>query len=144
MVQKQNIQWFSAKVNGMEFSFKCYTTDTRSGFCHTVVSCDYPTSDTKVSYLNRTWERFTYETALKRAISKFPRDMQDALTAQIIEGKAAEEEERAEAMFARFERLYNGLTPENKEKMKSYPEIRTEDDARACMAMMGLLTLIQG
>lgn len=144
MVQKRNVKWFSAKVNGKEYSFKCYTTWTRNGFCHTVVSWDYSTTDTKVSYLNRTWERFDYETALKRAIRKFPEGMQKELYDQIIEGKAAEEEKKAEAMLSSFEKLYNGLNDENKERMKNYPTIQTEDDARACMGLMGLMTLMQG
>lgn len=141
---KRNIQEFSCKVNGNEYRFKCYTTSTRCGFCHTVVSLDYDVRDTKVSYYNRTWERFTYETALRGMISKFPKGMRGAMTDQIIDGKAAEEEEKAEAMFQGFKKLHDGLNAENKERLaNSGITIQSESDARAVMVLMGLMTLMQ-
>lgn len=145
MVQKRNIQNFSCKVNGEEYRFKCYTTSTRCGFCHTVVSLDYDVRDTKVTYYNRTWERFDYETALKGMIRKFPKGMQEAMTAQLIEGKAAEEEQRCEAMFNAFQRLHDGLSQENKDRLaNSGIEIQNEDQARGVMGLMALMTVMQG
>lgn len=144
MVQKRNIQEFSCKVNGNEFRFKAYTTSTRNGFCHTVVSLDYPVRDTKVSYYNRTWERFDYESALSRMIDKFPKEMQGAMTRQLIDRQAAEEEEKAEAMFQNFKALHDGLNAENKKRLAdSGITIQNEGDARAVMGLMGLLTLMQ-
>lgn len=145
MVQKRNIQLFSCKVNGKEFNFRCYTTSTRCGFCHTVVSLDYLVTDTKVTYYNRTWERFTYETALYKTIKKFPKGMQNEMHRQLIDGEAAKEEERCEAMFNNFKRLHEGLSDENKRRLAdSNIMINSEDDARAVMGLMGLMTLMQG
>lgn len=145
MSKLYNIEFFTCKVNGREYTFRCYTTNTRNGFCHTAQSWDAPrVTDTKVSYLNRTWESFRYETVLRRMISKFPKEMQDEMTAQLIERKFREEEERCNKQFEDFEKLYSGLSPENKERMKSFPELQGEDDVRACMGFMGLLTLMQG
>lgn len=150
MTKQRNIQYFTAKVNGCEYEFRCYTTWTRNGFCHTVQNRTYSVSDTKQSYINRTWERFDYETVLKRAIGKLstvvglPKEIVDEVYAQIIEGKAAEEEKQAEEMVKSFEALHSALSPENKERLaNSGIEIHSEGDAKAVMGLMGLMSLMQ-
>lgn len=143
MVRKYSHAEFSAIVDGETYRFHAYTTNTRNGFCHTVESLDYGVSDTKVSYCNRTWERFEYETALRSMIRKFPKSMQKALTDQLIEHKSAEEAAKADAMFDNFKSLYDGLNEENKARMAKLPPMQNESDARAYMGYMGLLTLMQ-
>ena len=142
-----NTEYFTAKVNGEDVTFVCYTTHTRSGFCHTahLTGWKYEATDTKISYYNRTWERFKYESVLNRAIDKLPAAIRQAVRDQIIDGKAAEEEKQAEAMFQSFKSLHDGLSDENKERLaKSGVEVHDEDSARAVMGLMGLLTLMQG
>ena len=71
--KKHNIQFFVLNLdNNSEITFKCYTTWTRCGFCHTVVTWNpvKDITDTKVTYYNRTWEKFDYESALNNAIHK--------------------------------------------------------------------------
>ena len=151
MVKQRDIQYFTAKVNGKEYEFRCYTTWTRNGFCHTVENRTYRNvSNTKVSYLNRTWERFTYETALKRAIDKLlketylTKEVVDEIRAQIIDGKAAEEEQKAEKQFEAFKNLHESLSPENKERLaNSGIEMHSEGDVKAVMGLMGLMSLMQ-
>jgi DNA-binding TFAR19-related protein (PDSD5 family) len=145
-VKQYDVRYFSAKVNGKEIEFRCYTTDTRCGFCHTAhyVGWDYDLTDTKASYYNRTWERFEYESVLKRAIDKLPADIQKEVYAQIIEGKAAEEEKQAEEMVKSFEALHSALSPENKERLaNSGIEIHSEEDAHAVMGLMALMNLMK-
>lgn len=152
MVKQRNIQHFTAKFNGREINFRCYTTWTRNGFCHTAhcTNWDIDITDTKQSYINRTWERFDYETVLKRAIDKLRKETNltkeviEEIRAQIIDRKAAEEHEKAEAFLGAFTKMYEGLSPENKETLaKSDIEINTEEDAKAVMGLMGLMTLTQ-
>lgn len=146
MSKQYNVQYFTAKVNGKEIEFRCYTTSTRCGFCHTAhyIGWDYDLTDTKVSYYNRTWERFDYESVLKRAIEKLPKEVQQAVYDQIIDGKAAEEEKAAEDMFQSFKRLHDGLSDENKERLaNSGIEMHTEGDAKAVMGLMALMSLMQ-
>ena len=101
-------------------------------------------TDTKVSYYNRTWERFEYESVLKRAIDKLPTDVRQQVYDQIIDGKAAEEEQKAEEQLEAFKALHDGLSPENKERLaNSGIEINTESDARGVMGLMALMTLMQ-
>ena len=145
-VKQYDVRYFTAKVNGKEIEFRCYTTDTRCGFCHTAhyVGWDYDLTDTKASYYNRTWERFEYESVLKRAIDKLPADIQKEVYAQIIEGKAAEEEKQAGAMLKSFEALHSALSPENKERLaNSGIEMHSEADVKGVMGLMALMNLMK-
>ena len=146
-VKQYDIQYFSAKVNGKEIEFRCYTTNTRCGFCHTAhyVGWDYEINDTKASYYNRTWERFEYESVLKRAIDKLPAEVRQAVYDQIIDHKAVEEERKAEEMVESFKALHEGLSEENKERLaNSGIEINSESDAKAVMGLMALMKIMQG
>ena len=146
MVKQYNVQYFTAIVNGKEIEFRCYTTNTRCGFCHTAhyVGWDYSLTDTKASYYNRTWERFDYESVLKRAIDKLPTDVRQQVYDQLIERKAAEEHEKAEAFIKSFEASYNALSTENKERLaNSGNEVHTEGQAKAVAGLVGLMNLMQ-
>lgn len=147
MSKQYDTRYFTAKVNGKEIEFRCYTTDTRNGFCHTAhyVGWDYDLTDTKVSYYNRTWERFEYESVLKSAIKKLPTDVRQQVYDQIIDGKAAEEEKKADEMVKSFEALHSSLSDENKERLaNSGIEIHSEEDARGVMGLMALMKIMQG
>lgn len=147
MATKQyDIKHFTAKVNGEEITFRCYTTDTRSGFCHTahLMGWKYDITDTKTSYYNRTWERFEYESVLKRAIDKLPADIQQPVYDQIIDHKAAEEEKKAEDDFNAFKSLHDSLSPENKERLaNSGIQINSESDMKSVMGLMALMNIMQ-
>ena len=147
MATKQyDIQHFTAKVNGEEITFRCYTTDTRSGFCHTahLMGWKYDITDTKTTYYNRTWERFEYESVLQRAIEKLPKDIQQPVYDQIIDHKAAEEEKKAEDDFNAFKSLHDSLSPENKERLaNSGIQINSESDMKSVMGLMALMKIMQ-
>jgi hypothetical protein len=145
-VKQYDTRYFTAKVNGKEISFRCYTTDTRSGFCHTAhyIGWEYDLTDTKASYYNRTWERFEYESVLKKAIEKLPTDVRQQVYDQIIDHKAAEEEKQAEDMFNSFKGLYDGLNEENKERLaNSGIEITNTAQAKGVMGLMALMQIMQ-
>lgn len=145
-VKQYDVRYFTAKVNGKEITFRCYTTDTRCGFCHTahLMGWEYEQTDTKASYYNRTWERFEYESVLKRAIEKLPTDVRQQVYDQIIDHKAAEEEQKAEEQFEAFKALHEGLSEENKERLaNSGIEMHSEADVKGVMGLMALMTLMQ-
>ena len=146
MVKHYDTRTFTAKVNGEEITFSCYTTDTRCGFCHTAhyVGWDYNLTDTKASYYNRTWERFEYESVLKRAIEKLPKEIRQQVYDQIIDGKAAEEEKKAEEQVEAFKKLHDSLSDENKERLaNSGIEMHSESDVRGVMGLMALMSIMQ-
>ena len=145
-VKQYDTQYFTAIVNGEEIGFRCDTTDTRCGFCHTAhyIGWKYDITDTKQTYYNRTWERFEYETVLKRAIDKLPKDVRQQVYDQIIDHKAAEEEKKAEEFVKSFESLHNSLSEENKETLaNSGITINSESDAQAVMGLMALMKVMQ-
>lgn len=147
MATKQyDIQYFIAKVNGEEIRFRCHTTNTRCGFCHTahLMGWKYDITDSKISYYNRTWERFEYESVLKRAIEKLPTDIRQSVYDQIIDHKAAEEEKKAEDDFNTFKSLHDSLSPENKERLaNSGIQINSESDMKGVMGLMALMSIMQ-
>lgn len=143
--RRYNEQSFRAIINGQEITlFRCYTTNTRCGFCHTAHSVYYDATDTKISYYNRTWERFDYESVLKRAIEKLPKSIQQTAYDQIIDRKAVEVEQKAEEQFNAFKSLHDGLSDENKERLaKSGIVMNSESDMQGVMGLMGLMTILQ-
>ena len=139
--KKYNHERFTATVGGKEIEFHCWTTNNPNGFCHYCYTWEYGNS--RCIYINRTWERFRYESVLSAAINKFPKAMREELRAQVIERKQKEEHEKAEAFMGNFQRLYNGLNEENKKRMADFPIIQTKGDARMAMGMMALMTVTQ-
>lgn len=146
-IEKYGFDSFTTDVNGVHYEFKAWTASTRSGFCHTIrIFRDYSPfgSDTKVSYLNRTWESFKYETCLNKAINKCPKDDRKQLTDILIYHKRAEEHEKAEKFVAKFESTINQLTPENRQRLaNSVGIIETEEQAHAVMGIASLMALMQ-
>lgn len=128
---------FTAMVNGVEIRFYAWTTDTYSGFCETV-SCDsHNITDTKVSWCGRSWQRFDYEVALKKAIAKLPKELQDGAHRQLIDKVSEEKEEKANAMVNRFQKIYNDCSPRQKEMLaKSNIQMNSESDVRAVEGLM--------
>lgn len=64
---------FNAVVNGVKFEFLCEFRRTRNGFCHNVRTWknDNYLGLSRVSYLNRTWESFEFQSALNHACAKY-------------------------------------------------------------------------
>lgn len=137
MARRINYTTFSAEVNGTTYEFKCWATPG----CH---HCkDGEGRRSRYSFGNRPWESFQYETVLKTAIRKCPKGDQPGLQAAIIDRTEQAEREAADKQLAAFQGLYNGLNDRSREIMRSFPELRTEADVRACMGFMGLLALTQ-
>lgn len=135
---------FDFTVNGEKISFFCNTTNTKNGFCHHVYVIgggkDY--EHTRVSYYNRTWESFQYETALYRAIDKFPKSVREPLRLE-VEAVALDEHKKAERFIKAFEANFAALSNEQKKFVRDHtPEITNKDQAKtvnAAAAMMAAL-----
>lgn len=138
--KKYNNREFKATVNGREYEFECYTTSTRHGFCHTAVTYIdgwRESGSTKNSYTNRTWERFCYETVLKRAIGKCAKDDRPTLMDVIIHGTAQAAHDEAAAFVASFSAAFNSLNEDNKQHIRNaFPE-GIQSQAQADLAMHG-------
>ena len=139
-----NRKTFEFTVNGEKIYFYCNTTYTKNGFCHHVFAVgfgkDYEHS--RVSYLDRTWESFQYETALLHAVEKFPKSLRAPLRLE-IQAVAKNEHEKAEAFCAAFAANFAALSSEQKKFVQEHtPEITNMNQAKmvnSAVAMMAAL-----
>ena len=148
---------FRATVNGEYYVFTCYGQGTSYGFRHI---CCLGFNDTtvaryvkddiiaKVSYYNRTYESFKYETVLRKAISNLDvtDEVKEQLRAIIIDKTAQDEHDRCEREVKAFEALFNGLSEANKEHIrKGVGEngIQSEEQANMVMGVMKMMTILQ-
>ena len=142
--KRYNSKTFVFTVNGEEVRFYCETTRTRNGFCHHVFASGggkyYEHS--RLSYLNRTWESFEYETALFHAVDKFPKSMRGPLRLE-IQAVAQNEHEKAEAFCAAFAANFAALRPEQKQIVPAHtPVIQNMDQAKTVNAVVGMLAVL--
>ena len=71
-------QDFSVTINDNEYRLTCYYQSTRTGFrhlCFLTSMCEDGEPSTKdylakCTYINRTWERYAYESVLREAVNK--------------------------------------------------------------------------
>lgn len=142
--KRYNSKTFEFTVNGEVIRFYCDTTKTKNGFCHHVFADgggkDY--EHTRVSYLNRTWETFDYETALKSAVDKFPKSLRESLRLE-IQAVAQNEHEKAEAFCAAFAANFAALSTEQKKFVQDHtPEIQNKEQAKIVNAAVSVLAAI--
>ena len=139
------------------FTFTCYGQGTIYGFRHICTLGYNNTTECKwiknkiiarVSYCNRTWERFQYETVLRKGIQNLdePKEVKQELIDILIEKKAQAEHEECERQVKAFETLFNGLSEKNKEHIRNgvgENGIQTEEQANMVMGVMQMMTLLQ-
>lgn len=139
-----NRKTFEFTVNGEKIYFYCSTTYTKNGFCHHVYTVgggkDY--EHTRVSYLNRIWETFQYETALKSAVAKFRKVLRVPLLLE-LEARSLSEHEKAEKFFQAFKANFAALSDEQKKFVRDHtPEITNKDQAQTVDAVVSVLAAI--
>ena len=128
--------------------FASHSEGTRYGFRHV---CDFRTdpdpladwSRVSCAYYNRTWERFCYESVLRKAIEKFPKEYREELRRQLIDGTADAEKKRCDAELAEFEKLYRQQTPGMKKALANCT-IESEEDARRVTSIMKMAVAMNG
>lgn len=139
-----NRKTFEFTVNGEKIYFYCSTTDTKNGFCHHAYTVgggkDYEHS--RVSYYNRTWESFEYETVLFHAVDKFPKSMRVSLRLE-IQTVAKNAAQKAEAFSAAIRANFAALSTEQKKFVQEHTAVITSMDqakvVNSAMAMMAAL-----
>lgn len=154
MTKRYNTERFSCTLsNGYTFHATAWTTNTRNGFCHTVQAWTrdpegnyFEPTKTKVSYLNRTWERFRYETALLNAIGKFPQEQAKEIRAILIGKTAKDAADKGDKIFEDFKKQYNQLTDSEKEKLKgiTLTSMEQAEQLTAVMKVANLFKVIGG
>lgn len=63
-----SIMYFDLETSTGTYSVRCESVSTRNGFKHVayVVEDGFITLQAKINYLNRTWERFQFESVLNK------------------------------------------------------------------------------
>ena len=141
-------QTFTATVGSKEYKINCYGQGTRYGFRHVAFLDRGYTEEqlAKACYYNRTWERFTYETVLKSAIKKLPKEHQKELYDILIDSKAQKEHEETEKFLKDFEQAWNGLSEKNKEHIRNGigdSGITTQEQADTVLFAAKMLNVFQ-
>lgn len=142
--KRYNHKDFEFTVNGEVIRFYCYITDTKNGFCHHVWAVgggkDY--EHTRVSYFNRTWETFKYETALKSAVAKFRKVFRAHLILE-LQAISLSEHEKAEKFVQAFKANFAALSDEQKKFVRDHtPEITNKDQAKMVNTAVAMLAAI--
>lgn len=144
MAKSYNHKTFTFTVNGYTMSFYCETTDTRSGFCHHAYfwGLDRYGEHTRVSYYNRTWESFDYESTLRRAADKLPKAIRESLNLE-FDVIVKNEHDKCAAFLKAFERNFNALSQEQKAFLKEHtPQIQNKQQADIVAGTVALLAAI--
>lgn len=139
-----NRKTFEFIVNGEKIYFYCSITYTKNGFCHHVytVGGGKENEHSRVSYLNRTWESFEYETALLHAVEKFSKNLRGPLRLE-IQAVAKNEHEKAEAFCAAFAANFAALSTEQKKFVQEHtPEITNMNQAKMVNTAMAMMTAL--
>lgn len=134
-------QTFTATTStGNTVSIECCYQNTSYGFRHVAF---YENSQiAKATYWNRTYERFTYETVLRKALTNLlkskdiTQEEHDELYAVLIDGKAQKEHEECEKQIQAFQALYEKTSDDFKEHAKNLPLMQSESDVRAVKGLM--------
>ena len=141
---------YSARV--YEYTRYCYTSGSHTERTEIEVTCgegaEYRTLYTvtgKSSWLNRPWQRFTYDNSRQNACAKLPEYLSTPLRNILVEGKAKEEHEKCERFTKLFEAGWNALSDDSKKKVAdTVGMIETPAQADAALGLVMLAGLMQG
>lgn len=143
--KRYNEKRFTFMVNGQPLSITCNKTYTRDGFCHHafLYGCGFYHEHTRVKYYNRTWERFTYESVLRAAVRKLPKQYRAPLELE-IDTIATDTAAKADAFLQAFKRNYSALSDEQKDFLRAHtPHLETPDQAKAVAGTVALMAAIR-
>lgn len=124
-------------------TFDCYVQNTRYGFRHVCTACtgDYPHAS--CAYYNRTWERFKFESVIRKTAEKLPQEDRDRVRAA-IEDHAEEGRRRAEASAESFAAEFDKLPESMKEHIRALPPIDTVEELEARTSIVKMYNIITG
>lgn len=122
---------------------RCWTTETRNGFCHHAAYYVKAglLETRRMSYFNRTWESFRYESCLKALAEKLPKAKR-VLVQSLCVKEAQSAHEEAEKFVKAFAGLWNSLDEKKQARVAKAigPDgITNEAQASAAMAMMAAM-----
>ena len=122
----------------------CYTTWTRNGFCH---HAEYYNANfdmiakKRVSYYNRTWERFEYESCLQELAAKLPRTERLGVEAFCVQ-HAKQVAEDCQKWLDGFKSVIDKLSDAQRESLaNAVGHIDSEEKANTAMLMAATMAV---
>ena len=145
MAKMYSVKSFTHEINGESYTIDCYTTDTRDGFCHHAsIYLNGREYKARVSYLNRTWESFDYETTIQRLIEKLPSKLRADFTKWFIEFEEAKCKGECDKFLEEFKAAHDALTPEQKKWFADHtPMIETQEQADFVLGAMKMAPIFE-
>ena len=141
--KKYDYKNFSCKLpNGKIVMFICHTENTRYGFRHLCHDTDSGITE-KCCYYNRTWERFDYETVLKKSIENLPSNIRGVVYATLIDGTADKIKAECDKFLASFKTEYDKLPSTTKDVLKNV-SVNNENQADTLLKTMKMINIING
>ena len=101
----------------------------------------------RITYYNRTWEAFTYESVLHKVIREFWNGKADKINRDYLikqcDAIAQHEAEACERFCKAFQSAYSGLTEEQKQRLADADiNITSEEQAKATLKMVQCMALL--
>lgn len=144
-VKQRGVKYLTVNFSdGKTLSVRNYYTHTRNGVCETsVANFDGDNKEYKgrYSWINRPWQSFDYECAMRSMIGKLPKKYQEQATKVLIDKTQQTEEQESEAMYKDFESSYNALS-ENGKKIFSNSFVNSKEEAEQLTALMKLASIM--
>ena len=111
------------------------------------VGNDFYNFEKRITYYNRTWESFTYESMLRKIICDFFSGKKEKLNRECllkqVQAIADHESEKCAAWLKAFETAYNGLTGEQRQSLADADiEITNEKQADVALATIQAMALL--
>ena len=143
MAKNIEYTYYTKNIDGVDRTIRCWTTDTRCGFCHHAqMSYGGEPLTARVSYINRTYESFRYETCIKRLLDKLPKRDRELYKKRFIEKQCKEEHERCEAFVSAFKAEHDKLPQSQKDILaKNAPMMESEEQAQAMLNTMRMMNV---
>lgn len=148
MLKRSNFQTFTLKtIEGDEIYISCHTYEHATGWGHrgsiiNIGNC-WPDFTKRITYYNRTWEAFTYESLIYKLISEYftgkKQSNNRAFIYAQIKAIAQRHAEEANAWADRFIKTFNALSDSTKEKIKNSNIILESTEQADALLKYGLM-----
>ena len=144
MSKISNMQQFRFKtLNGEDVLINCWTYSYSSGWghraCLVYVGDRFINAEKRITYYNRTWEAFKYESMLKKMIYTYFNKADQKFLNMQVQAIADNEAAQAEAWFNSFVKKYNALSDSTKEKIKNSDVLLNSKDEADALINSALL-----
>lgn len=110
-------------LNGEDVLINCWTYSYSRGWghraCLVYVGDRFINAEKRITYYNRTWEAFKYESMLNKMIYTYFNKADQKFLNMQVKAIADNEAAQAEAWFNSFVKKYNALSDSTKEKIKN-------------------------